>query len=184
MNRVIAISTLLLIELLLSSCETKVENSLAKESSASVESGVTKIGAFILKSGSEQASAKSFEQGAQLAVSSNSSSSFELKFFDATQGNSPEAALLKSLVEKDKAPAVLYWTVDDVNAVAPYLSSSETVGLVAGEVNEKVIALGAHIFGFGYSTELTFEEMAKFAGNTLKSYRFAVISASESRLCV
>jgi ABC-type branched-subunit amino acid transport system substrate-binding protein len=40
--------------------------------------------------------------------------------------------------------------------------------------------MGSYIFGFGYSTELAFKQMAKFAGNTLKSYRFAIITADEN----
>jgi ABC-type branched-subunit amino acid transport system substrate-binding protein len=181
--RVFVVSVLLSIGLLLSSCETKVESGSdnSVENEKTTESGPAEIGAFILKSGSDEASAKSFEQGAQLATSSNPSTSFELKFFDASQGNTPEAVSLKTLVEKEKAPAALYWTVDDINPVVSYLNTSKTIGFVSGEVNEKVIAMGANIFGFGYSTELTFTQMAKFAGKTLKSYRFAVISASESR---
>ena len=44
-----------------------------------------------------------------------------------------------------------------------------------------MIRLGANIYGFGYSTELTFTKMAKFAGNVLRSNRIGVIAASESR---
>lgn len=161
------------------SCGSKTEdqsqNATGEVSVTTTEdSGPAKVGAFIL---STNPSAKYFEQGAELL----NNNSFELKFFDASKGNSANAEVLKSLIEKDKSPLALYWSVEEAKEVAPYLTSSEAVGLVIAEVNKKVIPLGANIFGFGYSNELTFKQMAKYAGNTLKSYRFAVITANEDR---
>ena len=51
------------------------------------------------------------------------------------------------------------------------------IAIPVWNVTKKVAGLGTNVFGFGYSTERSFAEFAKFAGTKLKSYRFGVISA-------
>ena len=137
-------------------------------------SSLIQINAFV--SGTD-VSKRSFEQGAELAQLGNANKTFNLKYFQALQAK----AASKFITAKSKSPLAIYWNVDDISSVAPTLSGSETVGIVAGEVNKKVIAMGANVFGFGYSAELSFKQLAKFAGNTLKSYRFAVLTANNPR---
>ncbi len=140
-----------------------------------------KVGAFVQTSGADASAAKAFEQGMQIAAGQKSPPRMSLQFLDANQGKTPEGAALKSFVETDRVPLLVYWSVDDISAVAPYLTQSRVIGLVSWEVTKKVSSLGNHIFGFGFSTEMSFAEFAKFAGNTLKSYRFGIISATAPR---
>ncbi|MFN8391812.1 MAG: ABC transporter substrate-binding protein [Bdellovibrionota bacterium] len=139
-----------------------------------VPTAAKKIGAFIISS---DPTTKLFEQGAKLA----DNASIEIKFAEASQATAPNSASLESLIEKERAPVVLYWTTDDISPVAPFISGSDAVGIVVAEVTKKLIPMGANVFGFGYSTELTFTKLAKFAGNTLKSYRFAILTGNDAR---
>lgn len=118
-----------------------------------------------------------FKQGAELGGGQSSTNALKLQFL-TTSGGSPEA--LKSSFGKSNVPAVVYWSVDDITPVASSLSGLDTVGIVASVVDENVIKLGSHVFGFGYSTELTYTQLAKFAGKVLKSYRFGILTASGS----
>lgn len=172
---------------MLCSCDSKVEEGPGNEipggavQEESVSDSVAPITAFIAKTTEQSDTEKLFEQGVRLAKEGDAKVSLDFKFLDAAEGRSPESAALKTSVEKDHAPAVIYWTVDDIAPVASYLRNSETVGVVAGEVTEAIVPLGAHVFGFGYSSELTIKQLTKLAGNVLKSYRFAVIESDQPR---
>lgn len=144
------------------------------------QNGSTPIGAFVQTSGPDAYAAKAFEQGVQLAIDKKASPALTVKFYDINQGGSIEGTALRSLLEKDRVPLVMYWKTDDIISIAPYLIQSRVIGLVSWEVTKKVSSLGAQIYGFGYSTEASFKELAKYAGNTLKSYRFGLISSSAS----
>ncbi len=145
------------------------------------EAAPVKLGTFVDDSGTDASARKAFSNGVTLAVAAQTSPTVSVEALPASQGLTPESATLKRLVEADHAPLVMYWSVDDVNAVAPYLNESNTIGLVGFEVRKNIPRLGSYIFGFGYSTERTFSAYAKFAGKKLKAYRFALISSTEPR---
>ena len=126
-----------------------------------------------------EVAAKAFEQGVQLGLTKTPDAAFSVKFADVSTGMSPDSATLKALAEgEEPAPFVVYWSTNDLAAVAPFLNQSEIVGLIAWNVNKKTIALGTKIFGFGYSDLLSFKALTKFAGDRLKSYRFGMISSA------
>lgn len=140
-----------------------------------------KIGVFIQDTTSDVAARKAFVEGAQLAVEKLASTTLTIQSFPAAQGLTPDSAQLKTLVETERAPLVMYWSVDDVSAVAPYLNQANALGLVGFEVRKSIPRLGSYIFGFGYTAEGSFSNFAKFAGKKLKAYRFGLISSSEPR---
>lgn len=147
-------------------------------SSSFAQGTPAKVGAFVR--GSDDHAAKAFEEGMQLALAKKSPAALDIKFLNASDGTSPDAAALKALVSTDHAPLVLYWSVDALTPVAPYLNESQVVGLASWHVTEKVPYLGQHIFGFGYSIESSFKALAKFAGNKLHSNRICVVSSAEN----
>lgn len=113
-----SILAILSISILLSACGEKsqehAQNTPAvpapsiNQTETAEKSGPATVIAFI--SGNES-SKTSFIQGAELAVSSNHTQTFELKFVEASEGN---PASLNSILKKDKAPAVIYWSVEDI----------------------------------------------------------------------
>lgn len=167
--------------MLLLGCKQNTENSAKNiEEVVNIDKklGPLTISAFISNS---ESPFKFFEQGAQLGVLGNSSSTINLNFFDPKQGNQDS---LKKIITETNSPLILYWSVEELSPIASSLNTLNTVGMVAGEVNNKIIPLGANAYGFGFSTELTFEQMAKFSGNILKSYRFAVITGNEPKFAL
>lgn len=138
------------------------------------------IAAFIKSSDTNEMLFKSYQLGVELAQQENSTL-FDVNFFDYSLGSSTDSEKLKALVDNGSIPMAIYWNTGDVVPVASYLSQGNVVGMVAYEVTKKIIPLGASIFGFGYSTENTFKDLTKFAGNKLKSYRFAVIKSTDAK---
>lgn len=110
-----------------------------------------------------------------LAAEAKSPASLNRKVLDRSQG-APSNTSLQALA--GSVPLVVYWQTADLEPAVPVLKQSEVLAVPVWNVTMKVAALGTKVFGFGYSTERSFAAFAKFAGNKLKSYRFAIISSS------
>lgn len=136
-----------------------------------------KIGAFLRGTAPDAAAAKAFEQGMELAAEASPPPSPKLAVFERSEGGVGSDSL-KSLTSGGNVPVIVYWQTSDLAPVAPTLSSSEVVSIPVWNVTKTVARLGTNVFGFGYSTERSFAEFAKFAGKNLKSYRFGIISSS------
>lgn len=138
--------------------------------------GIT-VGAFLRGPASDEPAAKAFEQGMALAAEAKSPSSIAQTFFTRAQGALDDSSV-QSLVASGSMPLVIYWQTTDLTATAASLKQSNVLAVPVWNVTKKVAGLGMNVFGFGYSTERSFAEFAKFAGNKLKSYRFGIISSS------
>lgn len=135
------------------------------------------ITAFLRGAGPDEAATKAFEHGMELAVGSPSATGVKVTVLSRTQGAHDDPAL-PPLLTSGKTPLVVYWETADLAPAVPLLKQSNVIGVPVWNVTKKVAALGQRVYGFGYSTERSFAEYAKFAGTKLKSYRFGVISAS------
>lgn len=138
--------------------------------------GVT-IGAFLHGAGPDEVVTKAFERGMELAADANSTSGAKRTILNRSQA-APDDPSLKPLIASGAVPLVVYWETTDVAPVASVLKESNVIAVPVWNVTEKVARLGQNVFGFGYSTERTFADYAKFAGKNLKSYRFGMISSS------
>lgn len=137
--------------------------------------GIT-IGAFLRGSAPDEVAAKAFEQGMELAAEAKSPPAVKRTVLNRTQGTDDPS--LQPLLTSGSMPLIVYWQTADLAPAAPALKKSNVIAVPVWNVGKQVAALGTKVFGFGYSTERSFAEFAKFAGTKLKSYRFAVISSS------
>ncbi len=135
------------------------------------------IAAFLRGPAPDEAAAKAFEQGMELAAESNSPAGVKRTLLSRTQG-APNDTSVQSLLASGTVPLVVYWQTADLAPAAAYLKQANILAVPVWNVTEKVAALGTNVFGFGYSTEQSFAEFARFAGKKLKSYRFGVISST------
>lgn len=148
---------------------------IADQGQTKSRTGDTTIAAFLSGAVPDQAAAKAFERGMELATDAKPSPKINRTILDRSQGAVDSPALQPLLA---KVPLVIYWQTADLAPAAQVLSQSEVIAVSVWNVTKKVAALGTKVFGFGYSTERSFAEYAKFAGNKLKSYRFAVLSSA------
>ena len=146
----------------------------AEQQSKSSAEGIT-IGAFLRGAGPDEAAATAFERGMEIAASAKSPPSVNRTILDRAHG-APDNPSLQSLIAT--APLVVYWQTEDLAPSAPALKQAGVIAVPVWNVTEKVASLGTTVFGFGYSTERSFADYAKFAGKKLKSYRFGVLSSS------
>ena len=183
MKRLLAPCFILLTLICAAACSSEPSNSQSADEKSqgtgdkqltSKKEGVT-IGAFLRGAAPDEAAAKAFERGMDLAAEAKSPPNLIRTTLDRAQG-APENPSLKPLLAT--APLVIYWQTADLVPAAPILKESGVIAVPVWNVTEKVASLGTKVFGFGYSTERSFAEFAKFAGNKLKSYRFAVLSSS------
>lgn len=142
--------------------------------SAASSDGVT-IAAFVRGPAADEAAATAFEQGMELAAEDKSATKINRRVLTRAQGLPSDSAFQPLLAS---VPLVVYWQTSDLISSAPTLKESNVIAVPVWNVTEKVASLGTNVFGFGYSTERSFAELAKFAGSKLKSYRFAVFSSS------
>lgn len=141
-----------------------------------------KAPAFLDLAGPDAYAASAVQRGMQLALAQPEAAGLSGQYLDVKDAADASSGQLKTFVENDKVPTVFHWRVDTITGPAPYLSESNVVGLALWDATRSVPRLGQHIFGFGYSTETSAKEFAKFAGNKLKSYRFGIVSSAEPHL--
>lgn len=138
--------------------------------------GIT-ITAFLRGDGPDAAAAKAFEQGMDLAAEASSSPVVKRTVQSRAQGTANDPAF-QSLLKSGGVPLVVYWQTTDAAPVAATLKQSKILAVPVWNVTKQVAALGTNVFGFGYDTNRSYAQFAKFAGNKLKSYRFGVISSA------
>lgn len=137
--------------------------------------GIT-IAAFLRGSAPDEAAAKAFEQGMTLAAEAKSPPAVNRTLLNRNQGG-PDDPSLQPLLTSGSIPLVVYWQTNDLAPSASALKQADVIAVPVWNVTKKVAALGTNVFGFGFSTEGSFAQLAKFAGKELKSYRFGVIAA-------
>jgi branched-chain amino acid transport system substrate-binding protein len=156
-------------------------------SGATSSTGDIKIGAYGAVTGGQAAFGTSSRQGFQLAVDEANAKGgvlnrkIQLLFEDDASKAEDASTVVTKLVKQDQVVAVLGEVASSNSlAAAPICQSSKVPMVSPASTNEKVTQVGDYIFRVCFIDPFQGEVMAKFAANTLKTKKVAIMKDTKS----
>jgi ABC-type branched-subunit amino acid transport system substrate-binding protein len=121
-----------------------------------------------------------FKRGIELAQTEGNARAVAFSFEDDRSGDRVATiSALNSLIRNKQIRVSVFTGAPSAAVVSPILDKTGVLGFSAIDSNSKLLTLGNNVFGYGYSNELTSEQIASYACRTLHAKKVAIVGAND-----
>ena len=139
-----------------------------------------KIGMVIALSGELSYFGKAFQQGAEMALKDGAGRNVALYYEDERSADRVTTlTATRSILGRHKPHVVIVNGMPNAIVVDSVAESSDVIVFSAWDSNKAIDDLGKNTYGFGWSNEKTGEDLARYAAESLKLKKVAVVTAHD-----
>jgi ABC-type branched-subunit amino acid transport system substrate-binding protein len=121
-----------------------------------------------------------FKRGIEMAQAEGVADRITFLFDDDRSGDrAATISALNSLIRQNQVRVTVFSGAPNVTVASPILNKVEMLGFSAIDSNARLDALGDNIFGYGYSSELTSQQIANYACDKIQAKKAAIVGAND-----